>query len=195
MPARRSPSLFRVGSALALVLVLAACTKAGQFDPQEILNSDVFDSKKKITGDRQPLFPDGVPGTTTGVPADLVKGYQAPPDQADATPAPAPVAEAVKPKPKPKPKPKLAAAPAQQQQQQQQQQQPGQDPVWNLKPAPSPKRISVGPAPQQAAPAPQQAAPSQPAWPAATQAAPAPQAAQPAQPIWPNPPASGTTSQ
>jgi hypothetical protein len=191
MPTRRIPALLRVGSAFALVLVLAACTKGGQFDPTELLNSDMFDSKKKIAGDRQPMFPEGVPGTTTGVPADLVKGYQAPADEAAATPAPAPVAEAAKPKPKPKPKPKLAAAPAPQQQQPQQQ---GQDSVWNQKPAPPPKRISIGSGAQQAAPAPEQAAPS-PAWPAATQAAPVPQAGQPAQSIWPNPPASGKSSQ
>jgi hypothetical protein len=191
MPTRRFRTLFRAGSALALMLVLVACTKGGQFDPTELLNSDIFDSKKKLAGDRQPIFPDGVPGTTTGVPADLVKGYQAPSDQADATPAPAPVAEAAK--PKPKPKPKLAAAPAPAPAQQQGQQ--GQDPIWNQSPATPPKRISVGSGSQPPASAPPQAAPSQPAWPAATRAAPVPQAAQPAQPIWPNPSAPGTTSQ
>src|SRR5512135_2180933 len=147
MPVSRIPSSLRLASALVLALVLAACTKGGQFDPTEIVNNDMFDSKKKIPGDREPVFPDGVPGTTTGVPADLVKGYQ-PPEQADTTPAPepAPVAQA-KPKPKPKPKPKLAEAPAPPQQA-------------------APKRISVGPASQQAAPAPQQATPgSQTAWP------------------------------
>ena len=84
MQTQRVPSLLRAGSALALVLVLSsllgACTKGGQFDPTELFNSDVFDSKKKLAGQREPLFPDGVPGTTTGVPADLVKGYQPPPD-------------------------------------------------------------------------------------------------------------------
>jgi outer membrane biosynthesis protein TonB len=173
-----SSSLFRVGSVLALVLVLAACTKGGQFDPIEMFSNDMFDTKKKVTGEREPLFPNGVPGTTTGVPADLVKGYQAPPEQAEAT-EPPPTAEAAKPKPKPKPKPKLAAAPAQPQQQRQ------QDSVWNQKPPP-PKRISVGPGSQPAAVAPQQAAPLQPA---------SPPAAQPAQPAWPNPPVPGTSSQ
>jgi hypothetical protein len=180
MQTPRISLLFRLGSALALVLVIAGCTKGGQFDPTEMFSSDVFDSKKKLTGEREPLFPNGVPGTTTGVPPDLVKGYQPPPDQTDAsatTPppaaaggpagsAPAATAEA-KPeaKPKPKPKPKLAAV---------------------AKPKPpvtTPTRISVGPKPD--APA-GEAAPVQ--WPAAPQAAPA-QSAQPAQSVWPDPPA------
>src|SRR5271154_1121069 len=124
MPISHNSSLFRAALALGFVLILAGCTPGGQFDPTEMFNSDVFDSKTKLKGDRVPLFPDGVPGTTTGVPADLVKGYQPPPDQADADAnsdaaavAPPPKAEPPKPKPKvaskPKPKPKVAAAPAQ----------------------------------------------------------------------------------
>ncbi|HEY1982823.1 MAG TPA: hypothetical protein VGH13_22320 [Xanthobacteraceae bacterium] len=170
--------LFRLGSALALVLVIAGCTKGGQFDPTEMFSSDVFDSKKKLTGEREPLFPNGVPGTTTGVPADLVKGYQPPPDQTDAsattpppagsTPgaaAPAATAEA---KPKPKPKPKLAAV------------------AKPKPPATPPTRISVGPTAKPDAPA-GEAAPVQ--WPAPPQATPAQQSAQPAQSVWPDPPA------
>ena len=183
MPKHSMPSLFRVGSALALVLVLAGCTKGGQFDPTELFNSDVFDSKKKIKGDREPLFPNGVPGTTTGVPEDLVKGYQPPPDQADANTAPAPAPEAAK--PKPKPKPKLAVAPAK----------------------PAPTRISVGPKPvagQQAPsqtdwPAPPPTGPAQQSqqsvWPAPPPTGPGQRTAQPSQAIWPNPPAPGTSSQ
>ena len=134
MRRRPSPSLLQIGSALALIAVLAGCTKGGQFDPTEILNSDAFDSKKKLKGDREAVFPNGVPGTTTGVPPDLVKGYQPPPDQAADTgipPAPAAQAAAEKPKPKAKPKPKLAATPAQH-----------QDLVWSQKPAGS-NRISA----------------------------------------------------
>ena len=106
MPAGCNSLRFRLGSAVALALLLAGCTPGGQFDPTEIFNSDVFDSKTKVKGDREPLFPGGVPGTTTGVPADLVKGYQPPPDQADATTAPtetAPVAAAPKPGRNPSP--------------------------------------------------------------------------------------------
>ncbi len=187
MSRRSRSSLVRVGSALALVLVLAGCTKGGQFDPTDMFNSDAFDTKKKLKGDREPVFPNGVPGTTTGVPADLVKGYQPPPEQADAGIPPAPAPAAVAPKPKPKPKPKVAAAPAQQ-----------QDPVWSQKPVPAgPTRISVGSKPpvspgQQAAP-PQAPASGAP-WPASPQSAPAQQTAQPSQSVWPNPPAPGTSS-
>jgi hypothetical protein len=112
MLARWLPSLFRTGSALALILVLGACTPGGQFDPTELLSSDTFSGKKRLQGDREPLFPQGVPGAEKGVPPDLVKGYQ---------PAPEPVAAAdirdvaTKPaaaeKPKPASKPKVAHAP------------------------------------------------------------------------------------
>src|ERR1700745_3844619 len=119
---RRSRSFScRSIAALALALIVAGCTKSGQFDPTDMFNSDVFDSKKKLKGERTPVFPEGVPGATTGVPQDLVKGYQAPPEQPDADAAvpgptpPAAAAEATKPKPKPKPKlvvQKPPAAPA-----------------------------------------------------------------------------------
>ena len=202
IPSSPVPSSLRLAAALAVVLAVAGCTKGGQFDPTELFNNDMFETKKKIPGEREPVFPDGVPGTTSGVPADLVKGYQPPPDQADTTPPPepAPVAEA-KPKPKPKPKPKLAAAPAQPQQQQ------GHDPIWDQRGAPPPRRITIGPASsQQAAPAPQQATTDQTAWPAPSQQAapsqnvwsgspaPAAQSAQQSQSVWPNPPVPATSS-
>ena len=113
MPARRFPSLLGAASVVALVLVLGACTPGGQFDPTEALSTDIFSTKKKLQGEREPLFPQGVPGTETGVPPDLVKGYQPPPEQAavgEGNPAPQPVA-AEKPKPKPKPRPKVAHTP------------------------------------------------------------------------------------
>ena len=197
MPARSPSLLFRVGSALAFVVVLAGCTQGGQFDPTEIFNNDAFDTKKKLKGDRAAVFPDGVPGTTTGVPADLVKGYQAPPEPADtatAAPAPATAAAAPAPKPKPKPKPKLAVAPAKKQ----------QDSAWGQQPAPRPapaaSRITVGPTPSSGGQ--QQGATFDSIWPTlppATPAqqtpAPASQTAQPSQSVWPNPPAPGKSSQ
>jgi outer membrane biosynthesis protein TonB len=191
MAERAHPLFYRAAAALAFVLLVAGCTKGGQFDPTEVFNSDVFDNKTKLKGERVPVFPDGVPGATTGVPADLVKGYQPPPDQpadADAAvPGPAPPPEAEPQKPKPKPKPKLAARkPA-------------------AAPASTPTRISVGskssttqqqPAASQSVwPSPQAnsgqpaAQPSQSVWPAPTQ-----QAAQPSQSIWPNPQPPPTTS-
>jgi hypothetical protein len=163
-----------------LVLALAACTPGGQFDPTTLLQNDMFDSKKKLPGDREPVFPGGVPGTTTGVPPDLVKGYQPPPDQdASATDAAAQQAPPPEAKPKPKPKPRVAARTPQ----------PPKQPAT---------RISIGGKPK--APAQPAAAPSQNAgstgqsesiWPSTPQNAPA-QPQQQSQSIWPNPPA--TTS-
>src|ERR1700741_3617607 len=135
MANRARSYLFRAASAVALALLVAGCTKGGQFDPTELFTSDVFDSKKKLKGERAPVFPEGVPGATTGVPADLVKGYQAPPEQPDpdaAVPGPTPPAAATEAtKPKPKPKPKLAV------------QKPPAAPAAS---APAPTRITVGPA-------------------------------------------------
>lgn len=206
MPTRCVSSLFRVGAALALVVVVAGCTKGGQFDPTELMNVDMFDTKKKLQGQREPVFPEGVPGVTNGVPPDLVKGYQPPPEQAaagsDAAPAAAAaVAEKPKPTPKPTPKPKVARA--------------AHSPVGGKMPPRPRTQISVGMTPKPGATAKRQQAPAQANWPAAAgqQAAqPAAQPAQPAaqagwplpqagppaqqtaQPAWPNPPPPGTVS-
>jgi hypothetical protein len=184
---RRSRLLVRAGSAVVLVLALAGCTPGGQFDPTSVFANDMFDTKAKLKGDRQPVFPNGVPGTSSGVPQDLVKGYQPPPEQAaDANASDAAAQEAAKNKPKPNPKPKVARAPAQ-------------------PPAAPPRRINIGATPSQAAPAaPQGAAPSQPAspqqsqqspFPPPPQSAPAQQAAPTVQSRWPDPPKPGTSSQ
>ncbi len=182
MPTRRlSFSLFG-GSALALVFVLGGCTAGGQFDPTEVLDTDIFNTKKKLTGDREPLFPAGVPGAETGVPPDLVKGYQAPPERAaDVGDAAAnPAAPAPKPKPKPKPKPAVVRAPAT----------APHDAAWDQKPPASPPQANQ-PA-QSAWPAPPPT--GQTNWPAPPAAGQAQQAAQPPQTNWPNPPAPGTYS-
>jgi|SRR5689334_12905026 len=87
----------------------------------------IFDTKKKLPGERHPVFPNGVPGVTQGIPPELVKGYQEQPTPDPAAAAAAATAEKIeppKPQPKPKPKPKphtaavppTAAQPAQQQQ-------------------------------------------------------------------------------
>jgi len=190
MPTQRYRSLCRAAAALGFALVLAGCTRGGQFDPTSIFDSDAFDSKTKLKGDRVPVFPNGVPGTTTGVPPDLVKGYQPPPEAEAEMPAPAP-AEAAKPKPKPKPKPKVAV---------------------EKPPSSQPTRISIGaktgtpaertppppsvwPASAPTMPAQQAAQPSQSVWPASPPTMPAQQAGQPSQSVWPNPPPTGTTAQ
>ncbi len=188
---RRVHSLVRVGSVLAFVLVFAGCTPGGQFDPTEVFSTDIFNTKKKLSGDREPLFPEGVPGAETGVPPDLVKGYQPPPEQAvdNSDSAAKPAAAPAEPKPKAKPKPKVAHAPTP----------PPHDAAWGQKSASpaAPKTQpaqSVWPAPQQSAPAQQTAQPGQSIWPAPSPTNSAQQAAQPAPPIWPNPPAPGTYS-
>lgn len=197
MAIRHNSSLCRAGIALGVALVLASCTKGGQFDPTEIFNSDMFDSKKKLKGDRVPVFPNGVPGTMTGVPPDLVKGYKPPPEQdAEIPPAPA-TAEAAKPKPKPKPRPKLAIEkpPSSQPTRIDVGAKPGTPPpasspsVWPAPARSAPAQQSAWPPPSQSAPAQQSALPAPP------QTVPTQQAAQPSQSIWPSPPASGTTSQ
>jgi hypothetical protein len=176
---RRSSLLVRAGSAAALGLALAGCTPGGQFDPTTLLANDMFDTKSKLKGDRQPVFPNGVPGTNSGIPQDLVKGYQPPPDQAaDANAADAAAAEAAK--NKPKPKPKVARAPPQ--------------------PATPPRRINIGPCTGQAAPAAPQAAPvpqqsQQTPFPPPPQTAPAQQASPTIESRWPDPPKPGASSQ
>ena len=93
---------------VALAPALAGCEN---FDPEKL---DVFGfgDKKKLPGDRKPLFPDGVPGVSQGIPPEYVKGNQPAPDAAAvALPAePARATAAVDPddKPKPKRKPKVA---------------------------------------------------------------------------------------
>ena len=197
MPIWCNSSLCRAAIVLAVMLVLEGCTPGGQFDPTALLDNDMFDTKTKLKGQREPLFPNGVPGATTGVPADLVKGYQPPPDQpdVDAQGAPAPAA-AAKPEQKPKPKPKVAAA------------RPQTRSVRADKPPSStPTRIDIGAKGAPARQPSQAASPNSPpataaspqsgqfAWPAPPQSAPAQQAAQPSQSVWPAPTAPAQQSQ
>ncbi|HZS64823.1 MAG TPA: hypothetical protein VFA53_10070 [Xanthobacteraceae bacterium] len=108
-------------SLLALGFCLAACSSTAQnFDPTDWVPTDWFDKKDKLPGERKPVFPNGVPGVSQGVPPDLVKGHD---QTATETPAPAPEPAPVQPsKPKAKtasarPQPKPAApAPTQSQQ-------------------------------------------------------------------------------
>jgi outer membrane biosynthesis protein TonB len=158
-------------SALSLGLLLAGCES---FDPTSVFDAEIFNTKKKLPGDRKPVFPEGTPGVPQGVPQELVKGYQAPaePDpQAQAAVEPA----EPKAKPKPKPKPKLVAKPAEQS---------------------TPTPVTVRPSQAQSQP---QAAPQSqwPEPPATQQRQPAsgqwPGSAQPSAgggPAWPDPPAS-----
>jgi hypothetical protein len=142
-------------AAIALGFAVAGCDS---FDPLDKLSElDIMGtSKKPLPGERRPVFDAGVPGVPQGVPPEMVKGYQPPPE------APPPVIEAkpIKPKPKktasapPARKPRPQAQPPEPQVQQapartvtqpvgqsaSQQTMPGAQPTWptNAPPAPGP---------------------------------------------------------
>ncbi|MEA2345710.1 MAG: hypothetical protein QOF63_3879 [Thermoanaerobaculia bacterium] len=70
---RRSQRLIAAAVAIALSSALAGCTGGlSSFDPSDLL--DFLDTKKKLPGERKPVFPQGVPGLEQGVPKDLYKG-------------------------------------------------------------------------------------------------------------------------
>ena len=131
--------------------VLSACDSLDTFE--------IFDSKKKLAGDRRPVFPEGVPGVSAGVPPELVKGYHEPEggsvDPAKAA-AEAAAEPAAKPK-KPKPAPQRAAS------------KPAAKPQPDADAAVPTRAAAPGPAQQptpQAATAPWPTAQPQAAWPA-----------------------------
>ena len=169
--------------------VIAGCS---DFDPDKL---DVLglNQKKKLPGERHPLFPEGVPGVSQGVPPEYLKGNLAEqsgaavpidplkPEQA------APAAQTAsagqqsaeeKPKPKPKARKRVASKP-------------------------KPTRVDVSSSPKRQAPPAQPAQAASP-WPSA----PPPPAQQPAQQAsspwpdqqqqapapWPSAPAPGTFS-
>ena len=163
-----------LASLIAIAPVFAGCSN---FDPDKL---DIFGlgDKKKLSGDRQPVFPEGVPGVTQGIPPEYIKGNQPPPDTAEVLPT-EPQKEAA-PVEKPKPKPKRTA---------------------QRKPKPTPKPT---PAAASDASSAQPAAQQQPraAWPAPTQAQSPSSSPWPAQPQnsgtspttapWPSAPPPGT---
>ncbi|MFL6822988.1 MAG: hypothetical protein ACJ8FA_10500 [Xanthobacteraceae bacterium] len=95
--------------ALSLGLALGGCEG---FDPTSIMDHDFFSTKKRLPGERKPVFPEGTPGVPQGVPRELVKGYEPTTEQAEQT---QPTAQAAPAEPKPeakaKPKPKVVAKP------------------------------------------------------------------------------------
>jgi hypothetical protein len=120
---RRPQRLIATAVLIALSGALAGCGSTGNFDPSDLL--DFLDTKKKLPGERKPVFPDGVPGLEQGVPKELYKGAQqqdqANPDMAPQQTAavPPPPPEEAKPAKQAKSKgkgkqPATAAAPAEQ---------------------------------------------------------------------------------
>jgi hypothetical protein len=71
---RRSQRLIAASVLIALSSALAGCGGGGisSFDPSDLL--DFLDTKKKLPGERKPVFPEGVPGLEQGVPRELYKG-------------------------------------------------------------------------------------------------------------------------
>jgi hypothetical protein len=97
---RRSATIRRL-VAVAIIagagLGLGACEQMADLIP---------DSKKPLPGERKLLFPEGVPGVTQGVPAELVRGNSqaGQPGAGPQTQQSAPQQAEEQPKPKPKPK-------------------------------------------------------------------------------------------
>ena len=98
---RRSQRLIAAVVLIALSGALAGCSGGGisSFDPTDML--DFLDTKKKLTGERKPVFPEGVPGLEQGVPKSLYRGSaQEQIDQQNAQAAAAASAPAQEPKSK-----------------------------------------------------------------------------------------------
>ena len=105
---RRPQRLIAAVVLIALSSALAGCGSMGNFDPTDML--DFLDTKKKLPGERKPVFPEGVPGLEQGVPKDLYKGARVEDPNAQAAVA-APPPEEPKSKRGAKSKSKQAAAP------------------------------------------------------------------------------------
>ncbi len=179
---RRFHRVVMLAVLIALAPALAGCEN---FDP-DTLDPFGLNKKKPLPGDRRPLFPEGVPGVTQGIPPEYMKGHedQQPGAAIDVTTTPpvagqpggqtasAQPAAPEKPKAKPKPKPRQAArAPTQ---------------VRVQRPAPMVPAAQQPAAAPPAEPAQQQPQQAHSPWPApAGQPAPAP---------WPSAPPPGTFS-
>jgi hypothetical protein len=167
---RRFHRVVLLAAVVALAPTLAGCEN---FDMD---NLDVFglSQKKRLPGDRKPLFPEGVPGVSQGIPQEYQKSYveqqqqqqqQQPTENASTQPAngtdgkaaadaadkkTAAVEPAEKPKPKPKPKrtvkrkPKPQPAPPQPNQAAAQQQSPWPAPGQQQQTAPWPSAPASG---------------------------------------------------
>jgi hypothetical protein len=146
-----------VAVVIALGLGVAGCESLPDFE-------NMFNTKKRLPGERKEVFPGGVPGVTQGVPPELMKGNQAAVSVDGATPAAATAeVQAAPPPEKPKPAPKKRVA---------------------AKPKPAPAAPAEPPAQQS-----QQSQPASGAWPA-----PAAQSKPSGNSVWPEAPPTGTFS-
>jgi hypothetical protein len=151
--------------ALTLLGMGAFLGGCANFDPETSLDFLNLSKKEKLPGERRPVFPEGVPGVTQGVPPDLIKGNQ--PQPAPETAAVAPAEPEARPEAKPKPKPRVARRPAvtvaPEREQAPQQQQPAQQQPAQQQPAQQQQTQTGANAPWPAPSAPQQPSP----WPSA----------------------------
>src|SRR5215470_1138738 len=65
----------RMTHMMLLGLLLGTGLSLGACDSLDNL-TNMLDTKKRLSGDRRPVFPDGVPGVEMGVPPEMMKGYQ-----------------------------------------------------------------------------------------------------------------------
>ncbi|MCK1639353.1 hypothetical protein IVA95_17490 [Bradyrhizobium sp. 157] len=109
---RRPQRLIAAAILVALSGALAGCGGGGlgNFDPTDML--DFLDTKKKLPGERKPVFPEGVPGLEQGVPKDLYRGANQQVEDPNAQAAAAAPPEELKSKRGAKSRSKQAAAPA-----------------------------------------------------------------------------------
>jgi hypothetical protein len=105
---RRSQRLIAATVLIALSGALAGCSSGlSNWDPTDLL--DFLDTKKKLPGERKPVFPDGVPGLEQGVPKELYKGNVEQQQQLEQQNAEAAAAAAAAAPPAEEPKAKRAA--------------------------------------------------------------------------------------
>jgi hypothetical protein len=85
---RRPQRLIAAAVLIVFSAVLAGCSSSfgSDFDPTDLL--DWLDTKKKLPGERKPVFPSGVPGVEQGVPKEMYKGAQQDDPNAQAQAAP-----------------------------------------------------------------------------------------------------------
>jgi hypothetical protein len=85
---RRPQRLIAAAVLIVFSAVLAGCSSSfgSDFDPTDLL--DWLDTKKKLPGERKPVFPSGVPGMEQGVPKEMYKGAQQDDPNAQALAAP-----------------------------------------------------------------------------------------------------------
>ena len=102
---RRLQRLIAASVLVVLSGAVAGCSSSiSSWDPMDLL--DWIDTKKKLPGERKPVFPDGVPGVEQGVPKELYKSNVEQQQQEQAAQAAA--AAAAPPPEEPKPTPKHA---------------------------------------------------------------------------------------